>query len=482
MDFWFTQARPYLVQHDLLPSPGIDTDASSPAAIATSPEMGGSALPSEPYADALEEQDPSIATTTGTPPTPERIRQLRAELDQQPENAVELAMAYRQLLRQQPGSPRARQGMADLRNWYMKNIRTAFDNQDLPRARLLVNQIQESFPRITNNERFQRMEERLVQAEAVQAHLQRAKDFFMADALTQPEGINALAEYRAVQALAPDNIEAQLGIQSIADTLLLTAKEHQMNGELEQALEVTAEGLKVLPDDPDLLALQKQLQDDEQNLKALTRQLDKADKQYRAGNLVTPKGNSAYDQYQAVLKQDPDNTAAQAGLSNIERQLISKVNINIRNKKFEQAGAALATVQQYFGKSTAYRKAERQLEEAIAASRPSVESIVFSGSQLSSLNSPQSEKLQLGRTLYIGFDYQNFEAETTLLQAVLMDGTGRVQIAEKPVIISGESGEHYFSIDLPVEGFADGSYSLQLKHDNKQLNANSFIVDNQSQP
>jgi hypothetical protein len=111
-----------------------------------------------------------------------------------------------------------------------------------------------------------------------------------------------------------------------------------------------------------------------------------------------------------------------------------------------------------------------------------VQRIIFSRTQLSSLTSPQAEKLQLGRTIYIGFEYKNFEAESTLLQAALMDGTGRVQIAEKPVIIDGASGVHYFSIDLPVEGFTDGSYSLQLKYQNKQLNAGTFIVDNQAQP
>jgi len=111
-----------------------------------------------------------------------------------------------------------------------------------------------------------------------------------------------------------------------------------------------------------------------------------------------------------------------------------------------------------------------------------VQRIIFSETRLSSLTSPQAEKLQLGRTLYIGFEYKNFEDETTLLQAALMDGAGRVQIAEKPVIVTDTSGEHYFSIDLPVEGFADGSYSLQLKYENKQLNAGTFIVDNQAQP
>jgi len=364
----------------------------------------------------------------------------------------------------------------------MDNIRDAFDNHDLPRTRLLADQLKQSFPRVANSERFQRMEERLAQAEAVQSHIQRAKDFFMADSLIQPEGINALAEYRAALALAPDNIEAQLGVQSIADTLLLTAKEHQMNGELEHALEVTTEGLKVLGDNPELLALQKQLQDAEKNQKIIINQLADADKQYRAGKLVSPKGNSAYDHYQAVLKQDPNNSAAKTGLANIERQLISKVNIGIRNAEFDQAESALATAGRYFGNSQAYSKAKQQLAQAIETSRPDVQLIIFSSSPLSSLTGPQDLKLQLGRTLFIGFDYKNFKDETTLLQAVLMDGTGRVQIAEKPVIINGTAGEHFFSIDLPVDGFADGSYSLKLKHNNKQLNANTFIVDNQAKP
>ncbi len=477
-EFWHNQVQPYLVQHNILNSPTIDPSAES---IPASPEVRDN-LAGEQYPDTELELDTNAAAMAGTPPSPERIQQLRAELDEQPQNAVELAMAYRQILQQRPRNPRARQGIAELRNWYTDNIRDAFDNKDLPRARLLVNQLQESFPRIASGERFQRMEERLTQAEAVQAHIERAQDFFRADALTQPEGINALAEYRAAQALAPDNIDVQLGIQSIADTLLLRAKEHQMNGELEQALAVTAEGLDALKDEPDLLALQKQLQDDQQYQEAITVQLGEAEKQYRAGKLVSPKGKSAYDQYQSVLKQDPNNTTAKTGLDNIERQLLSKVNINIRNGKFEQAGSALETVRQYFGKTNAYHKAEQQLAQAIEAARPKVQQIVFSGTQLSSLTTPQAEKLQLGRTIYIGFEYKNFEAETTLLQAALMDGTGRVQIAEKPVIINGMSGEHYFSIDLPVEGFTDGSYSLQLKYENKQLNAGTFIVDNQVQP
>lgn len=478
ISFWHNQAQPYLVQHNLLPSSAIATVSPSTEVTAAPAEMTNNEITAVEQSP-LTPPEPDTKAAASAITTPEQIQQLQTGLDEQPQNAIELAMVYRQLLQQQPGNPQARQGLAELRNWYTENIRGALDNQDLPRARLLVNQLQESFPRIANSERFQRLEERINQAEAVQAHIQRANDFIQADALIQPEGSNALVEFRAAQALAPNNNEVQLGIQSIADTLLLRAKEHQTKGELEQALAMTSAGLQVINDDPNLLALQKQLQDNQQRQEAIANHLSEADKQYRTGKLISPKGRSAYDHYHAVLKQEPSNATAKTGLNNIERQLISKVNFNVHNRQYDQASSALATVHKYFGNSKAYRKAELQLALAIEATQPMVQRIIFSGTQLSSLASPQAEKLQLSRTLYIGFDYKNFEAETTLLQAVLMDGTGRVKIAEKPVLINGASGEHYFSIDLPVEGFSDGSYSLQLKHEDKQLNANTFIVDNQ---
>jgi hypothetical protein len=372
--------------------------------------------------------------------------------------------------------------MAELRTWYIDGIREAFAINDLPRARLLVDQLKTSFPRIGNREKFQSLEQKLIQAEAVQSHLQQAQVYIATNALIQPEEANALAELRAAQSLAPDNVDIQQAIQQIADTFLFKAKEHQAKGEIDEALAMITEGLTVIVDDAALLTLQQQLQTDKERQQYVTHQLTQAEKQLRAGILVTTGGKSAYDYYHAVLKRDPGNTTAKKGLKNIEQQLVNQVTKYIQAGNFDAAKAELDKASQYFSKTKAIRAAELKLSLAIEETRPKVQRIIFSETQLSSLATPQAEKLQLGRTLYIGFDYQNFESETTLLQAVLMDGTGRVQIAQKPVIITGAAGEHYFDIDLPVEGFADGSYSLQLKLDNQQLIAGSFVVNKPTQP
>ena len=481
---WHNQVQPYLVQYNIIksPSPVVATGEPVEAARPSPSETEVATTDSTQQLTSTQEQATPTQTATATPTPQERIQQLLSELDAQPEQAVELAMLYRQLIQQEPNNPTPRQGMAELRSWYTDNIRESFASEDLPRVRSLIDQMKTSFPRITNSEKFQQLEQRLSQAEAVQSHLQQAQVYVAANALLQPEGANALEELRAAQKVAPDNVAVQQAIQQIADSFLFKAKELHTKGELEQALAMTNEGLKIIADDAALLDLQQQLQADKERQQYVMRQLNQAEKQYRAGMLIAPTGKNAYDYYHAVLKREPGNTAAKEGLKNIEQQLVNQATKSIQAGNYDAAKAELETATQYFSKTKTIRAAELKLSLAIEETRPKVQRIIFSETQLSSLTSPQADKLQLSRTLYIGFDYQNFESETTLLQAVLMDGTGRVQIAQKPVIITGAAGEHYFDMDLPVEGFTDGSYSLQLKLDNQQLIAGTFVVHKLAQP
>jgi len=125
---------------------------------------------------------------------------------------------------------------------------------------------------------------------------------------------------------------------------------------------------------------------------------------------------------------------------------------------------------------------ETQLEKAVAASEPRITQVHFSATPLQSLAQAQVEVLDPGRTLYIGFHFQNMKDPRTLLQAILLDGAGRVQIAQKPVILSGRQGDRFFQIDLPVDGFSEGSYVLELRMNTKHLLRQPFLVNNTHQP
>ncbi|MDX1824791.1 MAG: hypothetical protein R3354_08725, partial [Thiohalomonadales bacterium] len=473
---WHNKVQPYLVQYNIIPPPvNVVTNDNADTNVA-----GNTA--SNP--DSVAAQGPMVErdNITRRPIPRERIQQLRDALDSEPEKAVELATLYRQLIREEPDNPLPREGMKELRSWYSDEIRDAFTTEDFPRARLLIEQMKTSFPRISSSEKFQQLEQRLITAETIQSHLQQARVYLAANALTKPEGANALAELRAAQQLAPENLAIQQSIQTIANTFLTKAKELQAEGELDQALAVTKEGLNAVSESAELLALQQQLQAEKEQQQYVSQQLKLANKQLTAGMLVTPAGESAYDYFHAVLNRDAENEAAKQGLKTVEQQLVNQVIQKIEAGEFNAAKAQLEQASQYFSKTKTIRAAELKLALAIEDSKPKVQQIIFSETPLASLNTPQAYKLQLDRKLYIGFDYRNFEAETTTLQAVLTDSTGRVQIVQQPVIINGATGEHYFDIDLPVEGFADGSYTLQLKLNDRQLIAGTFIVNKKTQP
>jgi serine/threonine-protein kinase PpkA len=478
---WHHKIQPYLVQHKIIPPPVSVTTNDNAATKADNANVAGNTATNP---DRVAAQGPVVEKekTTTTPIPRERIQQLRDALNSEPEKAVELATLYRQLIREKPNNPLARNGMKELRSWYSERIRDAFTTEDLPRARLLIEQMKTSFPRIGSSEKFQQLEQRLITAETLQSHLQQARVYLATNALIKPEGANALAELRAAQQLAPENLAIQQSIQNIANTFLTKAKELQAKGELDQALAVTKEGLNAISESAELLAFQQQLQAEKEQQQYVSEQLKLANKQLTEGMLVTPSGNSAYDYFHAVLNRDAENKAAKQGLQTIEQQLINQAAQKIEAGEFKAAKAQLDQASQYFSKTKAIRATELKLALAIEDSKPKVQHIIFSETPLASLNTPQAYKLQLGRTLYIGFDYRNFKADTTSLQAVLMDDTGRVQIAQKPVIIKGAAGEHYFEMDLPVEGFADGSYTLQLKLNDRQLIAGTFIVNKKAQP
>jgi len=152
------------------------------------------------------------------------------------------------------------------------------------------------------------------------------------------------------------------------------------------------------------------------------------------------------------------------------------VTTAIANGDLEQAETRLALVQERFGNRPDINRTRAMLDQAIEATRPKVRRLLLSASPIESLDQPQPDALKPSRSLFVGFEYDNFDPDTTLLQAVLMDGAGSVTIAQKPVVVSARTGTAFFDIQLPVEGFAEGSYKVELLLDNTPLVSETFLV------
>lgn len=291
----------------------------------------------------------------------EKITHLLSGMDEHSENALKLAILYKSMLVHDRQNVEASQGLIDLEAWFSKSIRQSINAEEWEKSRLLLNMLRESFPEALQKEHFRYMQLQTESAEKLQIHLQKAKQHMQANRWIKPLAANALEEYNQAILLAPENVEAKQGILSIANHFYAQAQQQQKAKDIQAAINTTNAGLQALKDHKGLLALQDELQYSikrQQNIRSL---LDNAKSQQVNGNLITPRGKSAYDLYQVVLVESPGNSVAVKGLERIEGVLVQRIQNLIKQGQFQQANEQLQTARQYYRNSRALDFLQRKL-------------------------------------------------------------------------------------------------------------------------
>lgn len=406
----------------------------------------------------------------------EKIIQLKANLPEKPENAVELASIYKDMLQQSKRDPVAIQGLKDLREWYQQQIKLTFEENDSAKARQLVDMMKTSFPNITKNKRFIRLENRVLQEERYTAHLISAQKYFNAGALSKPRGKNALFEINAVLSSAPKNKAAVDFYNKIVSSYIDKTSQLEQQGNLQNALFMIEEGIAALDNNKALLDKRSELKKLVQHNAHIKSLFKYANKLLLAGDYILPPERNAYDVYQDILKTEKNNLLAQAGLKKIHQGLSSKIISIIRDGRLSYAETYLNEAIKRYGKTSLLAKTQLKLNDALEALAPSIMLLKFNNSPLSTLAGKNKTSLQLDRMLYVGFKYINFKSATTLIQAILRDGSGQMVLAKKPVVVSNSNGEYFFSLSLTEKGFSEGRYKLDLSVNNKTLISKTFSV------
>lgn len=141
----------------------------------------------------------------------------------------------------------------------------------------------------------------------------------------EPVETGAVARYRSVLELDPNNAAALTALNSHADALLAAAKAAQASGQLDTAQQKLTQALTLRPGDATSLALQQVLtrQREQGQMQArLDALIQKAKTQVAQGKLGKPPGDNAYETYQTVLALDPNQVAAKTGIQQLaDKQL-----------------------------------------------------------------------------------------------------------------------------------------------------------------
>jgi tetratricopeptide (TPR) repeat protein len=140
----------------------------------------------------------------------------------------------------------------------------------------------------------------------------------------------ALPPFQRVLALQPDRLEALEGREDALADLLQQAQQHLQHGQLPEAAAMIAAARGYDPGHGDLPAAQAQL------ARAVEQARQQADRDLRRGRL-----EQASDGYQALLRIDPDDAAAQRALPKVAAAYAQRAQRLASNFDFEAAGIAL---------------------------------------------------------------------------------------------------------------------------------------------
>lgn len=181
-----------------------------------------------------------------------------------------------------------------------------------------------------------------VQAEIGSA-LQAAQVAMQRQALTMPEGDNAVEHYRRVLALQADNQEARAGLAAVTEALVVEARQALAAGDAARTEALLESASRISPDDAGVTSLRSELaaarsrtmrpavaaavpvagrQERREPVQAATASSDDALSRLRISGmlggarqaLADGDNETAVARYQQVLKIDPDNREARDGL------------------------------------------------------------------------------------------------------------------------------------------------------------------------
>lgn len=159
--------------------------------------------------------------------------------------------------------------------------------------------------------------------------------------LVFPQNDSAFSIYIHILAISPSNQRALSGLDKIAGHYLRWAQDRRAEGKLKRSQLFVTRGLKVRPENRDLVALENQvaaeLLERESRANTIETLAERAGQQVALLRLTLPEGENAYETYQEMFAIDKFNQQAAEGLQEIPVQLKSLLISALRKKDFASA-------------------------------------------------------------------------------------------------------------------------------------------------
>jgi tetratricopeptide (TPR) repeat protein len=283
------------------------------------------------------------------------------------------AALYQQVLKVDPDNAVARHGLEQAGNQLAAHARDALQQGDIDTAAALI---AEMGKRVPHNGDLPALRARLSQARqataaAIKTHLARGHKDLHAGRFTSGDD-NALDQFQSVLKLDPGNQAAHAGLGQVAQALVVQADAAMASDDPAQAQTLLAQAGKLAPKSSDVAAAKARLasmggaapasstlasvatggsagneahpsltDSQQQTIRHL---IDQAATAAKAGHIMLPPGESAYDLYRKALTIDGNNAKARAGLKNLAAVTVKHFRQALAAHRLERADGYLATL------------------------------------------------------------------------------------------------------------------------------------------
>ncbi|MEM7541854.1 MAG: protein kinase [Pseudomonadota bacterium] len=213
-----------------------------------------------------------------------------------------------------------------------------------------------------------RWQEEQALAEAIEKQLAAAEVALENGVLTGDGDDDALAKFRDVLRLDPNNAAAQAGVDRVAANFLQRAKDALDAKDFQLATTELARAQTISPANEAILALATALSDAKGNEAArrekdatIAELLSKANRDLANGRLSEPAGNNALERYRAVRLLEPKNAPAKQGIRRVHDRFIERARAALNATAIADARALLAKAQNALPKSSSASELEMEI-------------------------------------------------------------------------------------------------------------------------
>ena len=278
--------------------------------------------------------------------------------------------AYNKVLKLDSVNQTALQGLADIERTLTEQLQALIKAGNMEEAGKRLPVIQSHFPDSAGLAQIQSEigdQLRLArEGQQVNDYLATAQEQIQAGKLIEPENDNALASYKAVLTLRPDNAQALQGLDAIARSMAGTAKQALDNKEFQKAVQLADSGLLASPQDSELTSIRTQalgqLGAREREIQDL---LQTAQGLVMSGHFLPP-GDNALDTFRKVDSMDPGNPQAQRGLNQLPSNILDEINQLKIHASLQQADTLAEAAVKAYPKDDRFAQVRSELGDLLS--------------------------------------------------------------------------------------------------------------------